>query len=46
LIENKITDDILERDAETIQRLRKIYKWFLNLICNKYYCIINLLEVI
>jgi len=26
LIENKITDDILERDAETIQRLRKIYK--------------------
>lgn len=26
MIENKITDDILERDAETIQRLRKIYK--------------------
>lgn len=26
VIENKITDEILERDAETIQRLRKIYK--------------------
>lgn len=26
MIENKITDDILERDSETIQRLRKIYK--------------------